>query len=312
MLEYVRCNLCNSDKTRLIAESEADDNSSDAVAAYACTNSQFGKFGRIVQCLNCGLIYTNPRKRAKEILDNYERVIDPIYLQEQDGRRLTFERGFTQLERYAANCAKSCSGHKAPLLLDVGCYTGLFLDIARRRGWKTVGVEPCRWASEIATNELNLNVINSTLVEAQFPDASFDIVTLWDVIEHFTHPLDELKEINRILKPGGLVCLTTMNIASPIARLLGKRWWWLMEMHLFYFSPRTISLMLQAAGFKILDITSHVRIVKLRYLLSKLQHYTGWLSSVLDRVSATKGIGEKAIPINLGDLITVYAVKGQI
>src|SRR5581483_5194972 len=85
-----------------------------------------------------------------------------------------------------------------------------------------------------------LNVACGKLRGSAFAPGSFDVVTMWDVIEHFPDPAAEVREVHRLLRPGGLVGITTMNVESLVARLLGPRWPWLMQMHLYYFSVRTL------------------------------------------------------------------------
>src|SRR5690606_38763335 len=167
------------------------------VEAYRCTNFGYGKHHPIVRCRRCGLVYANPRYSAAELLEEYEAVEDPLYEQERQGRVLTFERHLRPIEQMVGN----------PLgkrLLDIGCYTGVFMEIAARHGWEVYGVEPSHWAAQLC-QQRGLCVRVGTLEEAAFPEDYFDVTTSWDVIEHLPDPLGHLREVNRILKPGGLL-----------------------------------------------------------------------------------------------------------
>ena len=101
-------------------------------------------------------------------------------------------------------------------LLDIGCSYGAFLDTARQYGWEVSGVDLSQQASSYASSERNLSVHCGTLEEAKYPDHYFSVVALWDVIEHLDRPLDTLKEVNRILAPGGTVIIFTINQKSLI------------------------------------------------------------------------------------------------
>ena len=143
-MEYVPCNLCGADDTvvRYPSTLQRPRTRRDWLA-FACTYDGYGRHQTIVRCRQCGLVYTNPRDGNQDILDSYEAVQDPLYVEEREGRVLTFERHLHPLERITG------SPNGRPLL-DVGCYTGVFVEIAERHGWDAWGVEPSRWAVEQA------------------------------------------------------------------------------------------------------------------------------------------------------------------
>jgi len=137
-------------------------------------------------------------------------------------------------------------------LLDVGAATGFFVEQARRVGWDAIGVEPSDWAAAYARNELGVDVQTGTLESKQFPDAAFDVVTLWEVIEHLPDPRVTLAEIRRVLRPGGRLVLSTPDAGSVAARLSGRRWlgWRKVPEHLFFFDHANLDRLLSQAGFK--------------------------------------------------------------
>lgn len=301
-MEHVVCNLCGSDDTELLYPNTLPAYSSeDDMERLRCTSPSYGQHYAIVKCRNCGLVYANPRREERAILNGYEKVVDETYLEERRGRVRTFRQRLRSLESFVPF-------EESRRLLDVGCYTGIFLEIAEERGWEAWGVEPSNWAAEQSQSK-GLRVINGTLEEAHFADHFFHVVTTWDVIEHLTNPLRMLKESNRVLKEGGLICIHTMNIESPFAKLMGSRWPWLMEMHLYYFSPRTLEAMLKKAGFEVVEIATQGRFVPLGYLFSRLKAYSPSLSKGLVRLMTTLGLKRSLVSINLGDLFTAYARK---
>jgi len=299
----VVCNLCGADDTEELFPSTLDRGASVpfAGAVFRCTSSEYGVHPPIVRCRVCGLVYTNPRLDAEAILENYAQVEDPIYLERREGRVRTFRRHLRTLEALVP----PSDNHR---LLDVGCYTGVFMEVAQENGWQAWGVDPSRWATEEA-RQRGLRVFTGTLAEARFPDASFDLVTMWDVIEHLTNPLGELREIHRVLKPGGLLCVHTMDIESLFARIMGHRWPWLMEMHLYYFSRHTLFEMLGRAGFQPLKAEAQGRYLHLGYLLSRLEALGAPGMRALQRLLAQMGLDSVAVFVNLGDLFTAYARK---
>jgi len=154
-----------------------------------------------------------------------------------------------------------------------------------------------------------LQVIEGTLDQARLADESFDVITMWDVIEHLTDPLRDLRESHRLLRKGGLICIHTMNIESPLARLMGPRWPWLMEMHLYYFSRRTLGEMLRKAGFTVVKMVTQGRFLRLGYLITRIEPYSSLVAGWMDKLIMLLGLKDRAVPINLGDLFTTFARK---
>lgn len=302
-MEYVTCNLCDADDTTLVYPSTLPDGALDTPdpGSLACTNSRYGVHPPIVRCRRCGLMYANPRREASVLLNGYDHVVDETYVKEREGRVLTFRRHLQPIEKLVG----SGTGKR---LLDVGCHIGIFLEIAAERGWDAWGVEPSFWSVSQARDR-GLKVTHGTLRQAAFDSDFFDVVTLWDVIEHLPDPRAELLEVARVLRPGGLLAVHTMDVSSLFARLMGAFWPWLMEMHLYYFSRRTLSALLARTGFEVIRIRAQGRFLRLGYLLSRLEPYGPRLASGLSRIARALRIEAQPVPINLGDLITAYGRK---
>jgi cyclopropane fatty-acyl-phospholipid synthase-like methyltransferase len=154
-----------------------------------------------------------------------------------------------------------------------------------------------------------LNVVNSTLAKASLPAESFDAVTLWDVVEHLTDPATDLRYAHRLLKRGGIIAVHTIDIESALARIMGARWPWLMEMHLYYFSPRTLGRMLEQIGFRVERVIYQGRYLRLGYLITRTEPYSRGFSLLASRIVERLGWGSAAVPINFGDLFTIFATK---
>ncbi|HET9494043.1 MAG TPA: class I SAM-dependent methyltransferase, partial [Chloroflexia bacterium] len=136
-------------------------------------------------------------------------------------------------------------------LLDVGCATGEFMLVARANGWETYGVEPGAPA-EVARQITGCEVHAGTLDTAPYPDASFDVVTLWDVIEHVPSPTEYMASVARLVRPGGVIGITTPNIRSVSYWALGPRWSAVgPNSHIYYFTPDTLKRLLEKSGFRL-------------------------------------------------------------
>jgi 2-polyprenyl-3-methyl-5-hydroxy-6-metoxy-1,4-benzoquinol methylase len=299
--EDIACNLCGSRDAQLLYPSTLINLTPNA-EDFRCTSAAYGVHPPIVRCNACGLVYANPRWDSNVVRDSYSVVEDETYVEEREGRVLTFSRNLKPLETLIGPDSQTRR------LLDVGCHIGVMVELAQQRGWDAWGVEPSTWASEQARAR-GLHVITGTLDRAEVPSAYFDVVTMWDVIEHLTDPAAELCSVHRILKPGGIFAIHTIDIESWFARLMGKRWPWLMEMHLYYFSPRTLQKMLERTGYRVIHSSAQGRFLRLGYFATRLEPYSKTIYRALDTVIARLNWSSVAIPVNFGDLFTLYARK---
>jgi ubiquinone/menaquinone biosynthesis C-methylase UbiE len=234
-------------------------------------------------------------------LEIYNAVEDPLYVAERAGRILTFEHHLRPMLRFTGPPA----GRR---LLDVGAYTGVFVDIAAQHGWNAWGVEPSAWAVEEAQAQ-GLQMIPGTLEAAGLAAESFDVVTMWDVIEHVTSPLATLQAAQRVLKPGGYLVVHTMDLNSLFARLAGRRWPWFMEMHLTYFTRQTLGAMLERAGFTVAWMGAQGRYLQAGYLASRVKALFPVMGRAMTWLIHKTRLAGRPLRINLGDLFTTYARK---
>jgi 2-polyprenyl-3-methyl-5-hydroxy-6-metoxy-1,4-benzoquinol methylase len=298
-LRYVPCNLCGSTAYRERYASRLPDLSSrDIQEIFACTSSAYGECGPIVECTSCGFIYQNPQPDPESLLGAYEDVVDLRYEEEREGRVHTFARAMAELEEYV----------QPGCLLDVGSHLGVSVEVARERGWDAQGVEPSRWAASMANNR-GLPVTCGTLEDLPPELGDLDAVTIWDVIEHLADPQAELERIHRLLRPGGVVAISTMDVEAPVAKLLGRNWPWYMQMHLYYFSRKSLSRLVEQAGFDVVEIRRHRRVVRVAYLISRLERRVGPLFATLMAISDALKLSERLVTVDLGDIITLFARK---
>lgn len=181
-----------------------------------------------------------------------EKVFDSVA--ERTARTAIYEREYaraiqhiTELKRYKQ------SGR----LLDVGCSYGISVKAAGDMGFDAWGVEPTKKAVAYAKKQLHLKVYHGTLDNVKFPSKSFDVVSLYDVLEHVPNLRLLLREIHRMLKPGGIIAIQSPNIESLAFSILRTRWnWLLVPQHLWHFSGRSLDRVLADAGFTVIGKTT--------------------------------------------------------
>jgi dolichol-phosphate mannosyltransferase len=254
------CALCGSLDNTIIFRSTSVTGQDGA--AYQCTNTEHASHGQIARCLGCGLIQTNPQLAPEFIEGLYADVRDEIYLKNIPARKRTFRYNLDRIRSHLPTRGK---------LLDVGAYCGVFLEVAKEdTALDVFGVEPSRWATEYCQTQRALKVSQGTLRTLPKEFYELDVITSWDVLEHVTDPMEELREVNRRLRIGGVYAFSTLNVENWFPKLAGERWPWYMDMHLYYFTNGILKFMLERAGFEVLAVQPYCHIITGDYLLRKL------------------------------------------
>ncbi len=212
--------------------------------------------------------------------------------------------------RRIARCRST--GSSPPRLLDVGCGTGTFLDVARRAGWEVYGLEVSAYAAEQARRR-GLNVTGASADDMRLEVSAYDCVTLWDTLEHVRDPVGVLRTAGRALRPGGVLALSTGDITSLCARLTGARWHLFnLPEHLYFFSPAALARLLARAGCQMVQITREVNWLPVAYLLERLRKSSGGLGWALGQVRrgpVLRAISASVVPATLLDVLGVSAVR---
>jgi SAM-dependent methyltransferase len=202
---------------------------------------------RYVQCAACSLVWIEPRPSSAELADNYEE-----YLPVDPGEIAAWDRMMKPVVDSSINVISGRTGCGMGRVLDIGCGFGFFLREMKNRGWQAEGVEISPAGSRYTRDMLNVPVHARPLEELELADDVFDVVTLFYVIEHVPDPIKLLAEVNRILKPGGLVLLRwphSTPIVKLLGRLSGKLDLYHTPYHLYDFSPATMNALLRRTGF---------------------------------------------------------------
>lgn len=203
----------------------------------------------IVRCPDCGLVYVGEDPASIDFGSIYGETyytggneqVFADYLGEERARRANARRRLWGLRLLRARGR----------LLDVGCAAGFFL-VEAQRHYQVQGVEFSDFSARFARERFGLDVFTGTLVQARLPAAQFDLITLWDVIEHVPDPDAVLAEAARLLRPDGRLVLTTGDIGSSYARRQGANWHLLAPpWHMYYFSRDTMARLGAAAGLEV-------------------------------------------------------------
>lgn len=208
------------------------------------------------KCHDCKVIWKAPRAELEETEKYYKEKYSSIFEGEAFGghRNPFYFKALKEINRK----------RKGRMLLDVGCGSGQFLKLAKSHGWKACGVELSQEACKFLKDEGEVKVLYGNLFEARFQKDSFDVITLWNVLDHLYYPKKTLSEVYNILKINGLVGIRIPNALyqtkansiyikfQSLFRLMKIKS--ISVFHEFAFTPRAIKNFLKMAGFKDIEI----------------------------------------------------------
>ena len=288
--EYVDCNLCGADESLADTIYDPDvKNIPDNVDKFREKYSSSSKdvfYERLLRCKKCGLIYASPRPKLELVLGGYHDAIDKEYISQESGRKITFIESLKTIRKLLP----------AGKLLDIGAASGIFVKVARDAGYDAYGIEPSYWMCEMAKKLYGVTVFPGIVESGKFDNEEFDIITMWDVLEHVPDPLSTLKEIRRILKPGGYLVINYPRIDDWLAKLFGRKWWFLLSVHLFYFTPETLLKYMKHFGFQKVLHKPHIQRLSYGYLVERLKVYSRFLGVVAGIPCLLPGIKDMLIP----------------
>lgn len=194
------------------------------------------------KCNRCGLIY------ARWVLDNYVEANDSAFAEELEdyAKKATDSKRVRRVEK---SLAKFDQYRKTNNFLEVGCNSGAVLKTARNLGWKEYGVDISSSATEYGRKKWDLNLHTGTLETANFASDYFDVVFSNATLEHVEHPVSTLKEIRRVLRPGGIFYCNTVNWDSYTREILNENWFLIAPTHhIHLFTPQNVEMLCEHAG----------------------------------------------------------------
>lgn len=235
----------------------------------ACGNGKFSRAGRrypddLRRCGSCGLVFFTSRPTEKELVDHYSQYPVNGVVPEVTIKR--YKELLHAFEPY----------RKTGKILDVGCGEGFFLEAAKDAGWDAYGTEFADIYLPVCEAK-GIHMQQGRLDPSHYPAESFDVILWIEVIEHIDYPVRELDNLRQLLRPGGIIYLTTPNFNSISRRILGGRWTVIdYPGHLTYYTPSSLRQLFERNGFERLSVrTDGISIGRLKDAFRNRNHASG-------------------------------------
>jgi 2-polyprenyl-3-methyl-5-hydroxy-6-metoxy-1,4-benzoquinol methylase len=234
-----KCGLCGSTTGRVLY------NAKDRLG-----NS--GDSFPIVQCASCGVLQTTPEMTESELA----RFYPEDYWGGEEPSQHWIEESQSEKTRFLSSC-----GLSEGTILDVGCGAGFFLRALNPQKWSRFGVETGEVAARNAEAALgNGHVFKGTLIDSNFADSRFDVVTFWSALEHTNDPRANLGKTREIMKDGGSLIVQLPNAGSYQTRLFDGDWFALdAPRHRYHFTLAVLKQLLAETGFEVYRVSKFSR-----------------------------------------------------
>jgi len=292
LLERKNCPNCRSDSIQLYKKGTIDPNQLKS-EDFKITDSHYGSLWTFFSCHNCNFVFANPYPAETAIIQFYSDLVDNEYHSEAEGRTKNFQIIINRL---------SILDKPDNTLLDIGAASGIFLNLARKAGYETFGIEPSAQLAKEAQQQYGINLFKGTI--AQFPqDQQFSTITLLDILEHLVDPDQFMNQVASLIKKDGILIVVTPDINSITQKVLGKRWWHYRTAHLNFFNLKSLNYLLNKHGFSIIQKKRFAWHFSLYYLVTR------FFPQLKGNNSLQKLLKSISLKLNLFDSWEIYAKK---
>lgn len=288
------CPICDARDCRIYLDAPDEPLHADAIGQSRVHQRP----GRILRCGVCGHGFRATMPSAQALAAMYAAQDVEAYLAEVPGRRRTAGEHW-RLVRELVSRGR---------LLDIGCASGLFLERVGDAGWRATGIEPseelCRDARERVA--AGVQIKRGTLETVELESEAYDVVTLWDVLEHAPDPRSFLARAAAPLKVGGYLVLNVPHIESAMARMLAGRWPLLLPEHLHYFSRESLRACAQEAGLSFDRFDQRLAYFSVGHVFERLAEHEVPLAHAVAALGRAVNLDRLIVPVPLGEIVAVF------
>lgn len=227
----MKCKVCSSKNVNYQFNLSAE------LAIYACTD--------------CDVQFLDPQLSDKQITELYSEKYYQSWGISGDSENISSK--LMKIATFVLRLKQIQKQVPKGKVLDIGCATGFFLEAAQKMQYEPYGIELSEYSSKLAKQKFGESYIfNGKLEDCKFPVEFFEVITMFDLIEHVRMPAETLKQASKLLKQDGIIVITTPNIHSLSNKLMGKKWTHYKKEHFFYFTLSSLNFIAKQAKLKII------------------------------------------------------------
>jgi 2-polyprenyl-3-methyl-5-hydroxy-6-metoxy-1,4-benzoquinol methylase len=252
----MNCNICSGEKVNL--KFRLDDHHS------------------VYSCKGCGVEFMDPQLSDLELTELYSESYYASWgiagrSENESSRQMkmaTFDLRLDLAAKYL----------NPNTVLDIGCATGYFLEAAKKRGIEPYGIELSQYSSDICKKKFGeQRIFCGTLEESSFPPASFDLISMFDLIEHVRVPAATLGKAAELLNENGLIIITTPHNKSISNKVMGRKWTHYKKEHFYYFDLSSLEHIAEQNRLSVIYHEHSKKCLNIDYLHTQFKAYPHWL-----------------------------------
>ncbi len=267
---------------------------------------------KLEKCFACGVIFSEDFETDRTFIygndyaawNTAKKKINLEYISEAKKKAFLAQLG---------NIFPKICQPKGSLVLDIGAGGGYLLECLNEKGCECYGTEISNFSAEILEQKFPSRIRTGGICEATFSDDFFDIIFLTDVLEHLPYPKKELKEVARILKPGGHLFIISPNSDSWTRKILGKNWFQYKYEHIFYYNRKSLGRLLRPLNFSETVFKNNSKKFSLNYYAAYFQKYSFFgIGTVLKFIFPYLSASIKNVCFNnplTGEFLAIYQKK---
>ena len=286
-----------------------------AIKCFLCDNDKFASLNNslnLKKCLFCGLVINSLRPDLESLEEYYSNPHYYDYWSENISDKKIEKLKKTTYRYYLFKIKQYLTKGK---FLDIGCGLGYALETASKLGWQSYGLEVSSKIAKITQKKFGKKIFVGLLEKSKIPHSFFNLISLFDVIEHFNNPLKCLTLINNLLVKDGFLMIVTPDIYSLTAKLFMTYWPHFLPEHLTYFSYSTLKKTLEKSGFETVYYEPAKKYQNFDYIVHRLSIYP---KPILTRIAKfadhliPEGLNQKMFPLKTGEMFILARKKKNI
>ena len=296
-LEKIYCPICRSKNYTIIMEDKYKKLDYKKIKKIYLSSSNHKLIDQLVKCKECDFVYSNPRIKINLISIGYKNNPDEMFVKQNHYRFKTFLMNFKRI----LNILK-IKNKKNIRILDVGTGGGTFILAAKELNLNIDGLEPNKWLVNFIKNKYKINVYPGTLENFKTKH-KYDMICFWDVFEHIGDLNLTLKTCKKILKKDGFILINLPDYGSIFRKILGDKWPFFLNVHLYYFQKKTLKRLMENYNFKFKKKLIHWQFLSIKYILKRAGNYYKFFNKINKLIPEKNDFG---VWYNIGQSIYLF------